>query len=246
MMNTDVPLITPTYADVSTVRGALRVAQINLPGIPRGAVIVLYGPDGLEDHSVQLMNGLAEHGYESLLANMATLGPEPLDDESALEALRSLVSHLGEQGWSEEQIGVVGYHFGGRVALRAAEGLRLGAAVSVSPECVSRANDTRPALVETARPVDTPWLGLFGEDEDAPNEAVQRLAERLTNRSPAYTEVVTYSGVSRGFFQESTNALEHAAMFDSWQRTVEWLNRRVVPRKTPYAEIWSAKKAMSD
>ncbi|MCJ0949860.1 dienelactone hydrolase family protein (plasmid) [Rhodococcus erythropolis] len=246
-MSTAVPMITPTYTDVTAVGGVWQIAQINLPGTPRGAVILLCEPDGLGDQSVELMNRLAEHGYESLAANVTAIDPELLSDDRALAVLRAFVAHLGARGWREEQIGVVGYGFGGRIALRAAADLDLGAAISVSPVGMTRGNCVRPALLHAARPVSTPWLGMFGaDDEAAPAEAVRLLAERLTDPSPAYTQLVTYPGVDGDFFRESADALGHAAMFDSWQRIIEWFNLRVVPRSSPYAEIWSLKEAMSD
>ncbi|ANQ75878.1 MULTISPECIES: dienelactone hydrolase family protein [Rhodococcus] len=242
-----VPRIIPTYAEVVAAGGNWPIAQINLPGIPRGAVILLFDQDGLGEQSVELMNGFAEQGYESLAADMTAVSPDLIDDDRVLEVLRSFVAQLEKRGWREEQIGIVGYGFGGRIALRAAADLDLGAAVSVSPDGVARGTDVRPALVDDARPVTTPWLGMFGaDDEAAPIESVRLLAERLTDSSPAYTEVVTYPGVGDDFFRESAEALGHAAMFDSRQRVMEWLNLRVVPRQSPFAEIWSLKEAMSD
>jgi carboxymethylenebutenolidase len=244
-MSTAVPRITPTQTDVAVKGGALRIEQINLCGVPRGAVILLGETGRMGDQTVELMNGLAEHGYESVAADLTAIDRN-LDDEDALAGLRDLVAHLGTRDWVEQQIGVVGYGFGGRVALRAAADLDLGAAVSISPDGVTSGGAGRPALVDSVRPVSTPWLGMFGaEDEGAPGEAVDRLAELLTDPSPAYTELVTYPGVDGDFFHDSAEALGHAAMFDSWQRVLEWLNLRVVPRPTPYAEIWSLKQAMS-
>jgi carboxymethylenebutenolidase len=245
-MSTAVPRISPTRTDVAVAGGALRIAQITLPGVPRGAVIVLGELDRMGDQAVDLMNGLAEHGYESIAADLTAIDPE-IGDDAAVAALRDLVTHLGTRDWVEQQIGVVGYGFGGRVALRAAADLDLGAAVSISPDGLTQARPGRPALVDEARPVSTPWLGMFGaRDEQAPPAAVDRLDDLLTEPSPAFTELVTYPGVDGDFFHESAEALGHAAMFDSWQRVIEWLNLRVVPRPTPYAEIWSLKQAMSD
>jgi carboxymethylenebutenolidase len=245
-MSTAVPRITPRRIDVEVAGRPLPVFRLDLPGVPRGAVILLGEADRLGDQVIELMNGLAEHGYESLAADLGAVAALR-DDGAAIAALRQLIDHIGEaRDWHGQQIGVVGYGYGGRIALRAAAELDLGAAVSISPAGLSGSHDGRPALTASVRPVDTPWLGMFGAlDDDAPAEAVARLRERLTDPSPAYTEIVTYPGVDGDFFHESAEALGHAAMFDSWQRVVEWLNLRVVPRPTPYAEIWSLKQAMS-
>jgi len=245
-MSTVVPRIIPANADVAVAGGVLRVAQISLPGLPRGAVILLGEAERMGDQTVELMNGLAEHGYESVAADLTAIDPD-LDDGRAVAALSDLVAHLGTRDWVAQQIGVVGYGSGGRIALRAAAELDLGAAISISPEGMTGGTAGRPALIDTARPVSTPWLGMFGADDaGAPRDAVLRLSQRLIEPSPAYTELVTYPGVDGDFFHESAEVLGHAAMFDSWQRVVEWLNLRVVPRPSPYAEIWSLKQAMSE
>jgi len=245
-MSTAVPRITPKRIDVEVAGSTLPVARLDLPGVPRGAVILLGEADRLGDRVVELMNGLAEHGYESLAADLGALGTLR-DDAAAIAGLSALIDHLGDaRDWHGQQIGVIGFGYGGRIALRAAAELDLGAAVSISPSDLSGSHDGRPALTDSARPVDTPWLGMFGAfDDDAPPAAVARLRERLTDPSPAYTEFVTYPGVDGDFFHESAEALGHAAMFDSWQRVIEWFNLRVVPRPTPRAEIWSLKQAIS-
>lgn len=246
-MSAAVPRIMPSFVDVPVAGGMLAVGQILLPGVPRGAVVLLCEPHAIGGQAIDLMNGLAEHGYESFAADVTTLAPDALTDQAALAAFADLLSHVGSRGWTPEQMGVVGYGFGGRLALLAAAEQLLGAAVSVSPDGVTDSAPGRPALVSHARPVVTPWLGMFGaDDETAPAAAVRLLAERLVDPSPQYTELVTYPGVRGDFFHESTEARGHAGMFDSWQRVVEWLNLRVVPRPTPYAEIWSLKQAMSE
>ncbi|MBF4162735.1 dienelactone hydrolase family protein [Nocardioides acrostichi] len=246
-MSTVIPSIAPASVDLPVAGGTLTVAQILLPGVPRGAVVLLREEHGTDGRMAVLMNALAEHGYESFAADLATLSSEPLSDEAALAALGDLVAHVGSHGWTREQTGVVGYGFGGRLALLAASRTQLGAAVSVSPEGVGRSTPGRPALVDAVPAVVTPWLGMFGAVDDlAPADDVRTLAKRLVGPSPQYSEVVTYPGVGGLFFHESAEALAHAAMFDSWQRVVEWLNLRVVPRPTPYAEIWSLKQALGE
>jgi carboxymethylenebutenolidase len=245
-MTTAVPRISPTRTELTVASEVLTLAEIQLPGVPRGAVILLCDPDALDEQAVDLMNGLAEHGYESLVTSIGGAGLANVSDPDALAIVQALLGRLANRGWDPEQVGMVGFGFGGRVALRAAAESGLGAAVSVSPNGMIHGTGHQPALIDDAQPVTTPWLGMFGElDPGAPRDAIQVLAERLTEPSPAYTELVTYPGVADDFFRDSAEALGHAAMFDSWQRIVEWLNLRVVPRPTPYAEIWSLKQAMS-
>ncbi|MCX4428898.1 dienelactone hydrolase family protein [Streptomyces mirabilis] len=218
------------------------MAGIELGGVPRGAVIVLCDAGALERDAAGIMNGLAERGYESLAVD---LSPAPvISVRDLLGDVAVLLRRFGERGWSPEQVGLVGYGFGGRTALLAAAEFELGASVSVAPSGMADTpTEALPPLSRAARPVRTPWLGLFGrQDPGAPPEAVDRLRERLRD-SPAYTQVITYPGVARDFHRDAREALAHATTFDVWQRTVEWLELRVVPRPTPLAEEWQKRVA---
>lgn len=244
MTSTAVPRIAPIFVAVPVSDGAVDVAEIALPGVPRGAVIILCEPAGLGERATELMNGLAEHGYSSLVADVTGRSGQ-IDDDRSLEIVAALVAYLAGRGWSDEQIGLVGYGSGGRAALLASGIMKVGAAVSISPNGLAHTSDGGQSLAAVAQPVITPWLGMFGErDENAIGDAVRELERALTDPSPAYTEIVTYPGVDGEFYRESAEALGHAAMFDSWQRVIEWLNLRVVPRPTPFAEIWALRQSM--
>jgi carboxymethylenebutenolidase len=221
------PRIEPQRSTAKLGVGRISTAEIRLPGLPRGAALVLYGPSGLETHAPDALNVLAEHGYESLAAD---LGPRRADDEDLLATVVGLLAILGERGWSYEQVGLVGFGEGGRAALVAARDLVVGAVVSVSP----------PDALQVASPlVRSPWLGLFGEhDPDMTPRAVAELEVRL-RPAPQFSHLVIYPGVGTYFFQPSSTSLGHAAAFDSGQRILEWLNIHVVPRPSPYAQRWA-------
>ncbi|MFJ9542780.1 dienelactone hydrolase family protein [Streptomyces sp. NPDC101225] len=237
------PRIDPVVAPVSFGHGSHRllpVAQVDLGHVPRGAAIVLCDAGALERDAAEVMNALAEHGYESVAVDLSGAdGAYAVSDRDLVNDVSVLLGRLGERGWTPEQVGLIGYGAGGRTALLAAAEYELGAAVSIAPTggagALSRA---LPPLVRMARPVVTPWLGLFGEqDEETPPTAVQLLGSVLSE-SPVYTELISYSGVSGNFYHDTREILPHSAAFDAWQRTVEWLDLRVAPRQTPLAEKW--------
>ena len=64
----------------------------------------------------------------------------------------------------------------------------------------------------------------------------------MLDGAPAFTQLVVYPGVGPDFHRDAAPALVHAAAFDCWQRVVEWLNVRVSPRPTPYAELWELRQ----
>jgi carboxymethylenebutenolidase len=225
------PRIEPRRDAVDLHVGSMPIAEIRLQGLPRGAALVLCESGGLDTQAADLMNALAEHGYETLAADLSVLD---LDDEGLLDVVKGLLDRLVEQGWHYEQIGGVGYTGGGRATLVAAGSMTLGGAVSISPS----------PLPNTAAPrLQTPWLGLFAEgDEATPPDAVRDLRDRLKD-APVFSRLVVYPGVEPTFFRDPPDALGHAAAFDAWQRVVEWFNVRVEPRPSPYAELWARRCA---
>lgn len=230
--------IEPDVTVIPSGSRTLEVASVFLGGVPRGGVVLLSGDGGLRHAEVvDAMNGLAEHGYESVAADLGGTAAGH-DEGGVLDDVQALVDRLGERGWTPEQIGVVGYGRGGHAALEAATAMELGAAVSVHP-LPPNALRTRPV-----RPVRTPWLGLYAaRDERTPPAEVAAFRAALAAVSPVFTEVVTYPGVDGEFVHDGLDSSIHAAAFDSWQRLVEWLNARVVPRPTPLALAWSERLA---
>jgi carboxymethylenebutenolidase len=236
------PRIEPRAVAVGSPSGIVHATEIRLGGVPRGAVLVACDVGGLAVDAADVMNGLAAHGYVSVAADLFSTDAT---DAGVLEKVGALLAYLGGQDWSAEQVGVVGYGFGGRVALLAAAEFGMGAALSVSPAGIAAPlSEGLPALTAVLRPVRAPWLGMFGgRDEGAPPAVVREVGSFLASRSPAYTELVSYPGVGGGFYRGSAQAVVHAASFDCWQRTVEWLDLRVVPRPTPLADAWRARQA---
>ena len=232
--------IRPSLVELPSTRGSISTAEVSLGGVPRGAVVVLCDRGRLAVSSDEIMNGLAEHGYESVAADVFPAEQHDPTDADLLDDVSTLIARLRERNWELDQIGVLGYGFGARVALQAAGRFTLGAAVSVNPAGLGHALAPGLApLVEAVEPVTTAWVGMFGAREHAtPPADVHRLSRTLWTRSPAYTETVIYPGVTGDFYRNSVSAPAHAAAFDSWQRVIEWLNGHVAPRPTPLAEAW--------
>jgi carboxymethylenebutenolidase len=235
--------IKPSVAELRSRRGPITVAELYLGGVPRGAAVLLCAWGAEETDTAELMNRLAEHGYESVAADIARgadADGAPLSDDGLVSDVLTLLDRLALRGWAHEQIGVVGYGLGGRAALLAASECTLGAAVSVNPSGVATATGERlPTLLDSPRGVRTPWLGMFGDrGEQAGRAAAGRLGSALDKLSPVYTQLVVYRGVAGDFYRDSPESAAHTAAFDCWQRIVEWLNLRVVPRLTPLAEAW--------
>lgn len=218
-------------ASTATIAGrAVRLSALRLGGVPRGAAVVVTGPDGLGSvESVDVMNALAEHGYESVLAEPTDPWP---DDSFAAQLVRRLVDRVAARGWTHEQVGLIGYGQGARAVLVASARATFGAAISIPRDARQLVT---PDRITTLR---TPWLGMAGLG--AHSELTGELStyrDEVTDRSTEHTTFVGYPGVAH-CLHDSTEALVHAAVFDSWQRTAEWLDTHVAPRPTPLAEAW--------
>lgn len=215
----------------ATVDGALvRVLSLPLGGVPRGGLVIIAGPGGLDDMSaVDTMNSLAQHGYESVLADPQD---PAMGDDTGQQVVHHLLDRMAARGWTHEQTGVIGYGKGARAALVAGSESTFGAAISVP-------RDPRQ-LVAPERITDlrTPWLGLVGlgpRGEPAEDLAVFR--DEVRNAASEHTCLVGYPGVAH-CLRDSIDALVHQAVFDAGQRTAEWLNIHVAPRPTPLAKAW--------
>lgn len=224
----------------ATVAGvAVEISELLLGGVPRGTALIVASRDPFSDtdavdtmNRVDLMNQLAEQGFESVFVTPA--GGWPGDDFG-----RALIDHVlgwaSDRGWLPDQIGVLGYDEGARAALLGAAEHELGGAVSVP-----RAGKQ---LLTPAAALRTPWLGVVGTGSAAElDHQLAAFRDRLRVESSAHTAVVGYRGVDH-CLSDSTEPVVHAAAFDSWQRTVEWLNIHVAPRPTPLALAWQRSRA---
>jgi carboxymethylenebutenolidase len=226
------PWISPRVGDLICDTTQLTIAEIALGSVPRGAVLMLCDTDGFDEVG-EPMTGLAEHGYESLAA------AEIADDADADRVVDVLLERLGESGWELEQVGVIGYGRGARNALRAAARYTLGAAVSVADLLTP---GRQAAMAPTVAALRTPWLGLTRAPSDrAAATVLDRLDRIRTTQTRVYTELIGYPQVPEHFCRNTAEASAVAAAFDSWQRTLEWLNNRVVPRQTPASLTWRSR-----
>ncbi|MEO5663238.1 MAG: dienelactone hydrolase family protein [Nocardioides sp.] len=236
--------IRPRVDAVDSELGRVPIAQLDLGGIPRGAALLLCSGGDFEADSAQHLNDLAAHGYEGVAADLDAINGT---DEQLVDVVGTLLTHLRRRDWQGEQVGLIGYGLGGRLALLASARYGLGATVSVSPTAMTAGDEhLSPAIGALAPAVRTPWLGMLGEDDRAvPATACDELAAALRLDSPAYTQLVRYPGVGGDFYRASSESIEIAASYDYWQRTIEWLNLRVQPRLTPLAIAWHERRATS-
>lgn len=209
-------------------------------GSARGGVVVIHEAFGLNDHIRDVTRRFGTAGYHAVAPELfhragggtgsyddfSTVRPlfKGLTDEAILADVDVATARLGEAGFTDERIGIVGFCFGGRVTFLVAAERALGAAVGFYGGGIVTARPRFPALVDRASRLRTPWLGLFGDkDASIPMEDVEALRSALAD-APVDTEVVTYAGARHGFHCDVRPAYEPEAAADAWARTLAWFD----------------------
>ncbi|MDQ0377879.1 dienelactone hydrolase family protein [Amycolatopsis thermophila] len=178
--------------------------------VVRGGLVVLHEVGGVTGGVRLLIASLAAEGW---LAAAPHLEDEPTP-EGVLAATDVALAWLVDRGVPADLLGVVGFDMGGTAALLVAANRKLGAAVSVGGQSVAE----KPALIDIARELVSPWLGLYGDAGDDLSAAeVEKLREAAAGARVA-TNVVRYPGANHRFDADPQAAVE------AWQRTLSWFD----------------------
>jgi carboxymethylenebutenolidase len=227
--------------EVTTADGPMPVYEAVPDGPARGAVIVVQEAFGVNDHIEDVTRRFATAGYHAVaphLFHRAGGGTasyedfnqviplfEGLTDEGILMDIDAAREILAAAGFTDAQTGIVGFCFGGRTTFLVALRRRLGAASGFyGGGLVKRRFPQFPELAGEAASLQTPWLGLFGdEDASIPIEEVEELREALV-ASPVPTEIVRYPGAEHGFHCDVRASYDAEAAADAWSRTLIWFD----------------------
>lgn len=225
---------------LDTMDGQMAAFEARPDGDALGAVIVVQEAFGVNAHIRSVVTRLADAGYHALApsyfhrvdgdpiedyTNFAAIFPlfDGLTDDGILIDTDAAIAHLVEAGFSPEQIGIVGFCFGGRVTFLVSLNRTLGAAVGFYGGGISTKGVLPfPALIGEAAALQTPWLGLFGdEDASIPVEGVEELRTALTAASLP-TNVIRYPGAGHGFHCDVRADYHEDAAQDAWSQTLAW------------------------
>lgn len=209
---------------------------------PRGAVVVIQEAFGVNEHIQDVTRRFAAEGYHAVaphLFHRAGGGTVPygdfakvlpfyqdLDDSKVLMDVDAALGYLRTSGpWTDRQIGIVGFCFGGRVTFLVAVRRALGAGVGFYGGGIVTARFPQfPALVDEAAGLQTPWLGLFGDlDQSIPVDDVERLRTELDEKAASVDHaVVRYPHAGHGFHCNARDSYHRESAVDGWQRTLAW------------------------
>jgi carboxymethylenebutenolidase len=233
-----------TDVAVDTPDGPMRLYACVPEGDATRGVIVIHEAVGVTDYIEDVTRRFADVGYHAVAPALfhragggtAAYGDfekvaqlfEGLTDASIVMDVGAVVSHLHEQGFADESIGIVGFCMGGRVTFLASLEFALGAAVGFyGGGIVSPRFPQLPPLLERAGELKTPWLGLFGDlDISIPVEDVETLRARLAELDVP-TDVLRYATAEHGFHSEARPSFNAEAATDAWARTLAWFTEQL-------------------
>jgi carboxymethylenebutenolidase len=167
------------------------------------------------------------HGRDVTGLGWPDLAPllSAIDDASALEELSSLIDALMSD-YSLTRVGVVGWCFGGRLAvILAARDPRLMACSTYHPSirATRGAHQTEDAIALAAEiecPVE--WVHP-GNDQVLSGELVPAMRDALVNRDVGATHIHVYPGADHGFMERLNTAANRTAAALAWPQTIAFL-----------------------
>jgi carboxymethylenebutenolidase len=207
----------------------------------RGAVVVIQEAFGVNDHIKDVARRFAGEGYHAVapaIFHRAGGGTAPyedfskimplfegLTDDGVLMDFDATLDYLHGAGFDDDNIGIVGFCFGGRVTFLVAARRAIGASVGFYGGGITHNSQGMAGpLASEAASLRTPWLGLFG-DQDAmiPVDGVEDLRVDLAKAS-VDTEVVRYPDAGHGFHCDERDSFHEASATDGWQRALDWFS----------------------
>ena len=229
---------------LDTADGPMGGYQAVPDGGARRAVVVIQEAFGVNDHIQDVTRRFADAGYHAVapaIFHRAGGGTAPYDDFNQVLPLfegltdpgivmdvDAAVAHLNAAGLDDRAIGIVGFCMGGRVTFLVALEHALGGAVGFyGGGIVSARFPQFPALIDRVGDLQTPWLGLFGdEDGSIPVDEVERLRQELDGVDVP-TEIVRYAGAEHGFHCDQRPSYHAEAATDGWARTLAWFEEHL-------------------
>jgi carboxymethylenebutenolidase len=229
---------------VETADGPMRLYEAKPPGDNRGAIIVVQEAFGVNPHIEDVTRRAAAAGYHAVAPDLFhRSGPGAVveygqfdkvmehfqnlsGDDAILTDIDAAITHLHAAGFADSSIGLVGFCFGGRVSFLIALRRALGACVGFYGGGIVRAGHFQqfPALVDEVASLQSPWLGLFGDQDGSIKvEDVETLRTALGS-AQVDTEIVRYADAGHGFNCDMRPDYRADDAADAWRRALDWFS----------------------
>jgi carboxymethylenebutenolidase len=229
---------------IDTADGPMRAYEA-VPDDARAAIVVIQEAFGVNGHIEDVTRRFADTGYRAVAPDLFHRGGggtadygdfetviklfgSVSGDDQVLTDIEATLAHLRDAGFDDAHVGIVGFCFGGRVTFLVALEHTLGAAVGFyGGGIVTGRFPQFPPLVERTGGLRTPWLGLFGDqDQSIPVDDVETL-RRALDAAEVDTEIVRYATAGHGFHCDVRADYDTDAALDAWRRTLDWFAARL-------------------
>jgi carboxymethylenebutenolidase len=237
-------------AEGASIGGYLAVPAEPAGEHGRPGIVVIHHAGGLDAHTRDVTNRLANLGYVALAPDLFTRegGPPPLDDlqammsrlfamsdETVLGDLEGAADLLRAREDCDGKVGCIGFCMGGRYTLLlACASNRLDAAVdcwggfidTATPEGRSTPERPTPPL-ELADRLSCPLMAAIGAEDHNPSPQV---GEQLRERAAASGQPVTidvYEGAGHAFFADHRPSYRPEPAARLWERIIPFFARHL-------------------
>ena len=193
------------------------------------AVPHLYHRSGSPTFAYDVDHGDGVDGREPAAEAAAAeaIGPHAvqLTEAGVMADVDDAIAELGELGIPPQHVGVLGFCFGGSVALYASGARQLGAAVAFYGAGIATPHFSVPAFADVATVRTTPLLGCYGALDRWIPAADLDILEREIARSPVPGQVNRYAGAGHGFHCDLRSTYHESSARTAWAQTLAWLDR---------------------
>jgi carboxymethylenebutenolidase len=233
---------------IETPDGPMEAHRASPPdGDPSPAVVVFQEAFGVDDHIRSVCRRFAREGYVAVAPELyhregagltfpyddfAVVRPRlaALTNDGIAADVRAVLARLrSDPAVDGERIAAVGFCAGGFAAFLAACRTDVAAAVCFYGGGIARERPgmkLRPLLPE-AGGMACPVLAFFGTEDASISAAdVEAVGARLRELGKTF-EIVSYPAAGHGFFNDERPSYRADAAVDAWQRTLDWLERRL-------------------
>ena len=225
---------------VGGAEGAMDLYDAEPSGAAKGAVLVIQEAFGVNDHIEDVCRRFADAGYRAVAPHLFHRTGDPViaydDMQSVMPQLGGLsaeglaadldaaLDYLRGAGFTDKQIGVVGFCMGGSVVVLAAARHALGAAVTFYGGGVNAGRFGMPPLAELApESADAVARAASGTTISRFRPIRSELLRDAAKKAAVPTEVVRYPEAEHGFHCDARPASYHeASAKDGWARTLAW------------------------
>jgi carboxymethylenebutenolidase len=229
------------------VNGATMPVYEALPdaGTARRGVVVIQEAFGVNHHIEDVTRRFAAAGYHAVAPHLfhragggtvsyydfASILPkfEGLTDDHVVDDFDAAKALLNQAGIPDPAVGTVGFCFGGRVTFLVALERAIGGSVGFYGGGIGSAGRLgHGALIDRAAELKTPWLGIFGdEDQGIPVAEVEAIRTTLDQVAKVDHDILRYPGAGHGFHCDARPSYHQPSAEDGWARALGWLDKHL-------------------